>query len=214
MKSAVLSVVVLLLAAAAASAQSSPFERRDTDATPRPDAPQFSTIPTTNTWVSGWLGGYTDAGRVTSSAEDWVFGRTMAAGLGVHRAIGNSLSLGIDASFAPSVSYEIRPNGSNDRFTGNGRLGTAFATGRLRTGGFDAVAMYLTGGAGTFLYNVEDNWESDLALMAGAGLEYRLAPTRALFLEWGRYTVFNSRDGVDSDNSRHSQLRFGARLGL
>lgn len=150
---------------------------------------------------------------MTVSGERRDFGSTLAGGLGIHRTLGSALSVGIDASIAPSMRYEIRPeDGGPIERDGTGRMGTAFATGRLRTGGFDALTMYLTGGAGAFLYELGDGWEPDLALLAGAGLEYQLTPARALFLEWGRYTVFNS--GVSSNNAKHSQLRIGGRFGL
>lgn len=214
MRSAALSTLVVLLASTAASAQSPPSERSDSDSS-AVETPRLSTLPNTNTWITGWLGGFTDPGSVSVGGEHRDFGSTMAGGLGIHRTLGSALSVGIDASLAPSVRYEIRPEdgGAVDR-SGTGRLGTAFATGRLRTGGFDALTMYLTGGAGAFLYKLDEGWEPDLALLAGAGLEYQLTPARALFLEWGRYTVFHGGDGVGSNRAKHSQLRIGGRFGL
>ncbi|MFW6079507.1 MAG: hypothetical protein ACODAE_07800, partial [Gemmatimonadota bacterium] len=59
-----------------------------------------------------------------------------------------------------------------------------------------------------------DRWDPDLALLTGAGLEYRISSARSLFVEWGRYWSFHQRDSAVDDNStRHSQLRLGVRTG-
>jgi|SRR5690606_6179888 len=182
-----------------------------------PAAAQFRTIkPAPKTWVTGWVGGYMDPGRVTDAASgNWHFGSAFAGGLGIHRQVGSGLALGIDASFAPA-SYERRGADNTLLAEGNARLVTAMISGRLRTGGHDSFGMYLTGGAGAFVYGIPelDRWDPDLALHTGAGLEYRPARDKALFVEWGRYWTFHQKEGIRDNTTKHSQIRIGGRVGL
>lgn len=195
-----LSVVASLAAATPLSAQ---FGQVD-------DAPRQ--------WVTGWVGGYLDPGTVRDfrSRSEWAFGSTLAAGAGIHRRVGSNLMLGLEAGYSPA-KFERRDLESNDVVdSGSAKLLTTMATARLRYGGADAFSMYLTGGVGAFTYAMPDpvdRWDPDLALMTGAGLEYRPSGKRALFVEWGRYWTFHDREGVEDNTVKHSQFRIGVRTG-
>lgn len=188
-------------------------------ATAAPAAAQFGEVSDPpDTWVSGWLGGYLGTGGVDDGASNsfWEFGNGFAGGLGVHRQLGSSLVVGIDASIAP-LSYERRADGNDGELLdeGSAKLASALATARLKYGGGAGFSMYLTGGAGTLAYSMPGlGWDPDLALMTGAGLEYMTSPRQALFLEWDRYWTFHSSGGVDENTVKHSKLRIGARFGF
>ncbi|HEX6939953.1 MAG TPA: outer membrane beta-barrel protein [Longimicrobiales bacterium] len=182
-----------------------------------PAAAQFRTVPKApDTWATAWVGGYLSPGRVSDASGNWDFGSTFAGGLGVHRQIGRSLVLGVETSFAPAA-YERRDADDGSLLgEGNARLVTGMLTGRLQTGGGSNFGMYLTGGAGAFVYGIPelDRWDPDLALTTGAGLEYRPSANRALFVEWGRYWTFHQKEGVRDNTAKHSQLRAGVRIGF
>lgn len=182
-----------------------------------PAAAQFRTVQKPpDTWVTGWIGGYMSPDRVMDGASGrWDFGSTFAGGLGLHRRIGQSLSLGLETSFAPA-SYELSDDEGTLLDSGNARLVTAMLSGRLRTGGGGPLGMYVTGGAGAFIYGMSDldRWDPDLALYTGAGLEYQPSVNKALFLEWGRYWTFHQKEGIRDNSARHSQLRAGVRIGF
>ncbi len=76
--------------------------------------------------------------------------------------------------------------------------------------------MYMTGGAGVIGYGMKglDRWDPDLALMTGAGFEYRPSQRQSLFLEWGKFWTFHQSEGVKNNAIKHSQIRAGVRLGL
>jgi opacity protein-like surface antigen len=183
-----------------------------------PAAAQFRTVKAPpKTWVTGWVGGYLSPDRVADGASggNWEFGSTFAGGLGVHRQVGSSLALGLEGSFAPA-SYEITDANGALIGEGDASLVTTMLTGRLSYGGGGTLGMYLTGGAGAMFYGMKglDRWDPDFALHTGAGLEYRPASNKALFVEWGRYWTFHQKEGVRDNSSKHSQIRAGLRFGL
>ncbi|MBI4544504.1 MAG: hypothetical protein HY703_04855 [Gemmatimonadetes bacterium] len=173
---------------------------------------QVRRIP--ETWATVWAGGYHDPGQVTDVTGRWNFGAALAGGLGVHRRVGPGLALGLEGSFA-SAPYEREDSTGVLVDEGQARLVTGLLSGRLRYGGGDAVSLYLTGGAGAFVYGMPelDRWDPDLALLTGAGLEYRAGTSKAFFLEWGRFWAFHQRAGVKSNSTKHSMIRVGARAG-
>lgn len=180
---------------------------------------QFETPKTPpDTWVSAWVGGFMNPGRVTDaqSATHWDFGTSLAGGLGIHRNFGRTVSIGLDAGFSPA-RYEMVPVEGSDATAAEGtaRVVTGMLSGRLRYGGGSALFMYLTGGAGALVYGMPElgRWDPDLALLTGAGLEYRLASSRALFVEWGRYWTFHQSEGVADNSTKHGQIRLGVRTG-
>lgn len=183
-----------------------------------PAAAQFSAArPAPKTWITGWVGGHISPGRVFDPGSNsvWDFGSSFAGGVGVHWQVGSALSIGVDASFAPSPYHRL--GGENDLIEkGTARVVTAMATGRLRYGGADAFGMYLTGGVGTMVFGMPslDRWDPDLALLTGAGLEYRPSRRNTLFVEWGRYWTFHQREGVEDNSSKFSQIRAGMRIGF
>ncbi|HEX7119176.1 MAG TPA: outer membrane beta-barrel protein [Longimicrobiales bacterium] len=181
-----------------------------------PAAAQFGTVTEApRTWATGWVGGYLSPGRVSDASGNWDFGSTFAGGLGLHRQVGRSLVLGIEGSFAPAA-YERTDKDGALLGEGDARLVTGMVTGRLQTGGGGNFGMYLTGGAGAFVYGMSelDRWDPDLALKTGAGLEYRPSVDKALFVEWGRYWTFHQKEGVRDNTTKHSQLRAGVRIGF
>ncbi|MBI4408549.1 MAG: outer membrane beta-barrel protein [Gemmatimonadetes bacterium] len=182
-----------------------------------PAAAQFGKVKAVpDTWMSVWIGGFHDPGNVSDDESNsrWDFGPALGGGAGLHHKLGSSLMAGLDVSFAPA-RYERTVRGDTAAIEESGRLATAMLSGRLRYGGGGDFSMYLTGGAGAFIYGLPalDRWDPDLALLAGAGLEYRAAPNKALFLEWGKYWTFHQHDGVQSNSPKHSALRVGGRFG-
>ncbi len=182
-----------------------------------PAAAQFRQVTKApSTWASAWVGGYLSPGRVYDASGNWDFGSTFAGGVGLHRQVGRGLVLGVETSFAPA-SYERTDASTGELIEdGDARLVTGMLTGRLQTGGGGDFGMYLTGGAGAFVYGLSglDGWDPDLALSTGAGLEYRPSANRALFVEWGRYWTFHQKEGVRDNTTKHSQLRAGVRFGF
>lgn len=201
MKTAVLISTLALLAAAS------------------PAAAQFAEVkPAPKTWVSAWAGAHMSPGTVRDpvgdAQETWDFGSAFGGGLGVHRQVGQSLVLGVEGSFSP-VAYEHTAV-DGVKTEEKARLVTGLLSGRLRYGGSDAFGMYLTGGAGAFVYGLPElgRWDPDLAVKTGAGLEYRPSLNRALYVEWGRFWTFHQKSGVKDNSTKHSEFRVGARMGL
>lgn len=181
-----------------------------------PAAAQFGTVKAPpKTWITGSVGGFLNPGSVPDGGEVWDFGSAFSGGLGVHRQIGQGITIGIEGSFAPA-KYELRDASQTVVGKGNANIVTGLASARLYTGGMGPVGMYLTGGAGVIAYGMKglDRWDPDLALMTGAGLEFRPSQRQSLFLEWGKFWTFHQQEGVKSNSIKHSQIRAGVRFGL
>jgi hypothetical protein len=161
------------------------------------------------------IAGFHDPGTVSDWAfDDNVFGLGVAA----QREAVPGLVLGADFSLA-RTDYERRIAGTRTVLpgaTGTATIATAMATGRIAYGGAGVLGFYLNGGIGTIAYHLEDvgEWNADFALRAGTGLEYRMAPARALFFEWGRIWGYHEREEIGGGAQQHSVLRLGARFGL
>jgi hypothetical protein len=168
-------------------------------------------------WVTGYGVMYTNLSRFydPGTESDWVFDEP-AFGLGVvlQREFGQGLLLGADFSLA-RPAYE-RQRGQAAIASGTANVATAMATGRFAYGGSGDLGLYLSGGVGTIAYHLEDvgEWNADFALRAGTGLEFRMTPARAIFLEWGRIWGYHEREGVGGGAAQHSALRLGARFGF
>jgi hypothetical protein len=178
-----------------------------------PAAAQRSAQPAAANWVSAWLGGYYDLGNVADDAGEWRFGSGFALGGGLHRDVGPGLALGVEGSIA-RVPYEVHPTiGTVVR--GDATLVTSMASGRLRYGGGEQLAIQLTGGIGAFTYFLSeiDRVDPDFALLTGGGVDYQLNRRTAAFVQWGRYWVFHPRAGINTHRANHHHLRGGVRLG-
>jgi hypothetical protein len=173
------------------------------------------------TWVNAYGLMYTGiAGFYNPGTDsDWAFDdNAFGLGLGVQREVSPGLLLGLDASLA-RPAYERRISGTRTAIpgaTGTANIGTAMATGRYAYGGGGDLGFYLSGGLGTIAYHLEDlgEWNSDFALRAGTGLEFRIGTARAIYLEWGRIWGYHEREGVGSGSQQHSVLRLGGRMGI
>jgi hypothetical protein len=167
-------------------------------------------------WAGGYGMMYTGIGRVDNPETGrWTFSdNAFGAGGNLLRQFGPSLLLGVDVSYA-RPSYE-RTVGSDVVASGDAQILTAMGTGRMAYGGGSELGFYLTGGLGTIAYNLSDldGWNSDFALRAGTGLEYRFANDRAAYLEWGRIWGYHEQEGVSGGRAQHSNLKLGLRFGL
>lgn len=147
----------------------------------------------------------------------WVFDdNAFGLGLNYFREFGSGLLLGADISFA-RPAYERRELDAPTVIgSGTATVATAMLTGQLAYGGGSDLGFYLTGGLGTIAYNLEDvgGWNSDFALRAGTGLQYRVNRGTTLFLEWGRLWGYHEREGLGGGRQQHSQLKLGGRLGF
>jgi opacity protein-like surface antigen len=183
-------------------------------------APAHAQAPAQN-WVNVYGLMYTNltAFHDPGTTSDWAFDdNAFGFGLGLQRDFGQGLLLGADFSLA-RTAYERRAPGTRlvlPGATGDASIGTAMATGRFAYGGGGDLGFYLSGGIGTIAYNLPDvgEWNADFALRAGTGLEFRFAPARAVYLEWGRIWGYHERDGIGGGAQQHSALRLGGRFGL
>jgi len=172
-------------------------------------------------WIAGYGLMYTNISTFydPDTQSDWVFDDpAFGLGMALQRDFGQGLIIGADFSLA-RPAYERRAQGTNVALpgaTGTANVGTAMATGRFAYGGGADLGFYLSGGIGTIAYNLEDvgEWNADFALRAGTGLEFRMGPARAIFLEWGRIWGYHEREGVGGGAAQHSALRLGGRFGL
>jgi opacity protein-like surface antigen len=180
--------------------------------------PGFSTP---GTWVSVYglmytgMNGFDDPDTESS----WNFSdNTFGAGATLFRQFGQSVLIGADFSFAkPDYEAELTdPVPGTEPETGSATVTTAMLLGRIAYGGASELGFYLTGGIGTIAYKLEhlDDSNRDFALRAGTGLEYRFAPSAAVFLEWGRLWGYHEKEGVSGGRVSHSQLKLGGRLGF
>jgi len=164
-------------------------------------------------FASASITGFLDFDRVPDESGTWSFGAAIGAGAGYHRLVGSGLFLGVDVTYS-RPSYDVVEVA--DTLSGTANIITTLLSARLRYGGLATLGSYITGGAGAFTYGLgelEDEWDTDFALYAGAGLEYFFSPKRGLFLEWGRYWTFHGQEGVSEDATpKHSQLRVGGRF--
>jgi hypothetical protein len=173
-------------------------------------------------WLAAYGTMYTNISRIQNpgTSSDWVFDDN-AFGLGViaQREFAAGLIIGADFSLARTDYERLQPGTTvvvEPGATGTASIGTAMLTGRLAYGGAAQLGFYLTGGIGTVAYRLEDlgEWNADFALRAGTGLEYRMAPARALFLEWGRIWGYHEREGIGGGRAQHSNLNLGVRFRL
>jgi opacity protein-like surface antigen len=183
-------------------------------------APAAAQAPAQN-WVTGYGLMYTNIARFhdPGTQSDWVFDdNAFGFGVALQREFTGGLLLGADFSLARPSYERRRPNTDTaiSGATGTASIGTAMATGRFAYGGATDLGFYLSGGVGTIAYHLEDvgEWNADFALRAGTGLEFRMTPARALFLEWGRIWSYHEREGVGGGAAQHSALRLGARFGF
>jgi opacity protein-like surface antigen len=185
------------------------------------DAAHAQAGPAARTWLTAFGQMYTRIDHVTHPGEPttvWVFDdNAFGFGLGVERDVGQGLMIGAEGSFA-RPAYERRIQGTNvviHGATGTATIATGMLTGRFAYGGGAQLGFYLTGGLGTVAYHLEDlaEWNSDFALRAGTGLEYRFAAGRAAYLEWGRLWGYHEREGIGGGAAQHSVLKLGFRAG-
>lgn len=186
---------------------------------PAPARAQVAPAP--DTWVGGYaqfytgIGGFFDPG----TASEWVFSdNSFGLGATVQRTFGQGLLLGLDLGYA-RPEYERRDTalvvGGGVVTRGEANVVTAMATGRFASGGGGDLGFYLSGGAGTIMYNLSDvgGWNADLALRAATGLEYRMSRSQMVYLEWGRIWGYHEKDGVSGGKATHSNLKLGVRFG-
>jgi opacity protein-like surface antigen len=198
-------VLLLALAFCLAGATAAEAQMRRPAVTPRTWAGAYGLMYT-------GMGSFYDPG----TDSDWVFDDN-AFGLGIEllREVASGLQIGADFSLG-RPQYERRPRSGQAALAGRATVGTAMASGRIGYGGGGELGFYLSGGIGTVAYYLEDleKWNSDFALRAGTGLEYRMRPNRGLFLEWGRIWGYHERDGIGGGAAQHSVLKLGLRLGF
>jgi hypothetical protein len=183
------------------------------------DAQMRRGAPPPVNWVNAYGLMYTGVSSFYDPAteSDWVFDEpAFGAGVGLQRDFGG-LILGADVSLArPAYERRRRTGAVIGDATGTATIATAMATGRFGYGGATDLGFYLAGGAGTIAYHLEDlgEWNADFALRAGTGLEYRMSPSRAVYLEWGRIWGYHEREGIGGGAVQHSILQLGMRFGL
>ena len=170
------------------------------------------------TWLSGWGGFFMDPGTVRDGESNtrWDFGTSPVFGVTLLREIGG-LTAGVEVGYSP-LKHEVRdlttdllvPGGD-----GRAHLLSTMAVGRLGGGGA-GFFTYLAGGIGALTYGIPvlDRWDSDVALRAGGGVEYRGGGQWSLFVEWNRWWTFHQSEGVDDNTIRHNHLEIGARWAL
>jgi opacity protein-like surface antigen len=179
--------------------------------------PQLRAGPAT--WFTAYGLMYTSIARFhdPTTESDWVFDdNAFGAGLNIARELSAGLILGVDASFArPAYERHQRGGSAIAGAAGTATIATAMATGRIGYGGGGDLGFYLTGGIGTIAYSLEDldGWNTDFALRAGTGLDYRMGSARAIFLEWGRIWGYHEREGVGGGAAQHGVLKLGLRFG-
>lgn len=175
--------------------------------------------PAARTWFTVYglmytsLSGFHDP----DTESHWVFDdNVLGLGAALQREVTQGLLLGADLSLA-RPAYERRLPGTTTAIAdaaGTATVATAMLTGRVATGGATQLGFYLTGGLGTIAYRLEDlgEWNADFALRAGTGLEYRMSPSRAAYLEWSRIWGYHEREGLGGGPAQHSVLQLGLRL--
>ena len=170
-------------------------------------------------WVTTYFQMYSSMGQFVDPDSDsrWVFGdNAFGLGAAAHYEVTNTLAIGIDLGYARPAYERAHPETGVNIARGDARVFTALATGRMAYGGAADLGFYLTGGAGTIAYRLDDLGElnADLALRAGTGLEYRWAPDKRVFLEWGRLWGYHEKEGVSGGKATHSILEIGFRGGF
>ncbi|HEX6308208.1 MAG TPA: outer membrane beta-barrel protein [Longimicrobiales bacterium] len=171
------------------------------------------------TWVSAYGLMYTGVSNLDDpdTSSRWRFDdNAFGFGASLQRQLGTSLMIGVDASVA-RPEYERRDL-TTDIVAGRGTasIATAMATGRYGYAGGGAIGFYLDGGIGMIAYRLEDLgfWNTDFALQAGTGLEYRFDRNKAVALEWGRTWGYHEEEDIGDGNQTHSRLKLALRLGF
>jgi opacity protein-like surface antigen len=204
--------IVLLAATFAVAAAGSALSPLDTHA-----QRQFGAEPP-KTWASVYGMMYTNISgmRDPGSESRWAFDdAAFGVGATLLRQVGQSLMIGVDGSLArPKFEQQdLDTDGVLD--SGTASIATAMATGRYGYSGGSDIGFYLAGGIGTVAYRLgELGWNTDFALRAGTGLEYRFSPNKAVALEWGRVWGYHEKEGLGGGNQAHSALKLGLSLGF
>lgn len=173
---------------------------------------------TASNWAGAYVQMYTGFGAFDDPDTNsrWAFSdNAFGIGASLQRDVAATLLVGLDVGYA-RPSYERTDLETDAVVSGDAGVLTALASGRIAYGGTADLGFYLTGGAGTIAYHLEDvgGWNADLALRAGTGLEYRMSPNRALYLEWGRLWGYHEKEGVSGGKATHSVLKLGLRVGF
>ena len=176
--------------------------------------------PLPKLWITGYAQMYTSLAEFEDpgTSSRWEFGdNTFGFGAAAHYDVSPTITLGLDLGYA-APEYERRDTADSAALIGSGdaQVFTLLATGRMVSGGSGDLGFYLTGGAGAIAYRLDEfgDTNTDLALRAGTGLEYRWGATRRIFLEWGRLWTFHEKSGLSGGRVQHSALQLGARFGL
>lgn len=170
-------------------------------------------------WLTAYIQLYGSMGQFIDPGSDsrWLFGdNTFGLGTALHYDVTPTIALGVDVGFAQPAYQRVDPDDGSIIKAGDAQVFTAFATGRMAYGGGADLGFYLTGGAGTIAYRLDDLGElnADLALRAGTGLEYRWTARRRVFLEWGRVWGYHEKEGLSGGKATHSVLELGIRAGF
>jgi opacity protein-like surface antigen len=188
-----------------------------TDAAPGSAQPQPQFRPRVQ--VSAWGGGYTNFGGFShpGTQDFFNFGSDFAYGGGLHVRLSPELMVGLDAGYGITRFQRNEIGNPNPVATGDAKVGSAFLSARMNTGGSGPLGLYLTGGIGAFAYDLPqpefDGWDPDFALTAGAGLQYNFRPRIGLYLEYGQIWAYHQKEG-GSNTAKHNLLRLGTRFGL
>ncbi len=175
-------------------------------------------------WGSVFVVGYTGIGAFNNPVgtdalnqnETWNLGSGIGLGVSAAHVLGQALQIGAEATFAPSIGAEITDPGVAGTTSGHAKVGTAFATGRLMTGGGGGLGFFLQGGVGAVYWGMPApaTTATDFAYRYGGGIEYQTSMRRAIFLQWGQIGAFHKHHGVSSNTVKFSQITGGIRIGL
>jgi hypothetical protein len=171
-------------------------------------------------WVSGYAQMYTSLAEFEDpgTSSRWEFSdNTFGFGAAAHYDVSPTITLGLDLGYV-APEFEARDTADDGIIVGSGdaQVLTMLATGRMASGGGGDIGFYLTAGGGAIAYRMGDftDMNTDLALRAGTGLEYRWGTTRRIFAEWGRLWTFHEKSGLSGGRVQHSALQLGFRQGF
>jgi hypothetical protein len=178
--------------------------------------------PASRVHISGWGGYFTSFGGFADEELDafFRFDSAPAFGGGLHAYFGQGFTVGVDALYG-SADYERRQRTTGTlELSGDAKVAAGLLSARLAAGGGGRFALYISGGIGAFAYELDaqsglpDGWDTDFALYAGGGLEFRLIRHLGLFGEYGQLWAYHQKAGSSRNVANHALLRGGLRVSL
>jgi hypothetical protein len=171
--------------------------------------------------LSGWAGGYINNGGFSDGPNFYqfdigsgLFSGGSAFGGSIHYSVNREIQVGVEGLFSSQDYTRFDRLDVTDMNPGTATVKAIMASVRL-VGAPGRISFVASGGAGMISWDLDDpiGDETDLALEAGLGLEYRGLARIIPFAEYTWWWAFHEKDdAVVTNTVRQGLFRGGLRL--